>query len=316
MGSPSRATRCATTSRTLDGRSRFVQIRRQYPAAGAVLRERAGLGEVDDHLEQEERVAAGLAAQRLDQGDAIVGHLMPCRVGEQIENIGVIEAEQSDTLDTGLAAQFGQRAGERMGAGQVTLAEGAHHQHRHRLPRRDQVAQHLQAGGVDPVQVVEHQHDRCVRGGEREQAGIAFEEQEALGVRVAARLRHREGEPPGEVRHQAGERESVGVDELPQQCLVGVLDQLRQRLAPRLVGHAEALFAVAVQHVRTGGVNRARGLGDQRGLADAGLAGDQRDAQVPLGDGRLLRFTQPGELGVAAEEGERAALGGADQAGG
>ncbi len=215
VGSPRRATRCATTSRTLDGRSRSSRSVDSTQRPVVVLRERAGLGEVADHLDQEERVAGGLAAQRLDQGDAVVGHLVPGRVARADRGCRCRRGRRRSSRSTlgsrrrSASAPVSGWARDRSLSRKVPTTV-----HRHRDPGRDQVAQHLQAGGVDPVQVVEHQHDRRVRRGEREQAGHAFEDQEPLGVRVAARLGHREGEPPGEVRHQAGERESVGVDEL------------------------------------------------------------------------------------------------------
>ena len=170
---------------------------------------------------------------------------------------------------------------------QVALPEGPHHQHRHGDGRGHQVAQQLQAGGVHPVQVVEDHDEGRLGGGQGQETGHAFEDQEAIGVGVSAG-------PGGSIdsrRARPGTRRAraatVGLGELSQQRLVGLVDQLRQGGDPRLVRDTEVLLAVAIEDVGPRGVGAARRLGHQCGLADARFARRSR----PPGVGSRRRWS-------------------------
>ena len=160
---PRRANRWATTSRTLLGRPRASRSTESTHRPSRVLDEGAGLGQVPDHLDQEERIATGLAAEGMGERHTFVLHVVARRRGQQVDDLGVRQSRQVEAVDRRLAAQFGQRPGQRVGAGEILLAEGSHHQHGHGRGRGDQVAQQLQTGGVHPVQVVEHQDQRSRR---------------------------------------------------------------------------------------------------------------------------------------------------------
>ena len=150
-----------------------------------------------------------------------------------------------------IPTQIGQGAGQGMGPRQVALPEGPHHHAppwgwprprggagvagwRHppsagrRGPRRAVFV--LRPGRGDGLRLRGSGTDRCRR-------------------QTRARWVH--GQPTGQAGHQAGQRQSVGLDELSQQRFVGLVDQLRQGRDPRLIGETEVFFTVAVEDVRS-----------------------------------------------------------------
>ena len=93
----------------------------------------------------------------------------------------------------------------------------------------------------------------------------------------------------------------MGVDVFPQQLVRAHLDEVPERLAPRLVGHAGLVVAAPVEHGRAAAARLVRQVGGQPRLADAGLAADQDEA--PLAAARLRpRGGQLLPLGDAAHE--------------
>ena len=112
-----------------------------------------------------------------------------------------------------------------------------------------------------------------------------------LQAACSARSRHRS--TPGS-RMSGKRRRSSGTssDELGPMALGSaarpgrrraVLDEMGDGLDPWLVGDAQLLVAPAVEHDRPLAVRLDRQLGGQAGLADAGFAGEERDASFPGG---------------------------------
>ena len=124
VGVPRRATRRPITSRMLIGRP---DVRRSWLATQRpllVLIDRPRLGEVPDHLTDEERVAVGLGQQRIAQRDTLFGHLVAGRRLEQREELVVSEAAQREPLDARLPVQRRESLGERVVGAEVGVAEG------------------------------------------------------------------------------------------------------------------------------------------------------------------------------------------------
>ncbi len=132
------------------------------PTPVRVLGDRTGLGQMPQHFADEERIAVGLAIHRVGQPDRrVVEGVTGGRLHER-DHVGVVEPGQLDAANTLLAAQGRQRLQERMRARQLAIPIGPEHEEPHRLIRRHDVTQQLQARLVRPLQVIEHQHDRLV----------------------------------------------------------------------------------------------------------------------------------------------------------
>ena len=159
------------------------QARRRRPAPRAVALDRARLGEVPDHLAEEERVAAGLAVELVGERGAAVVERVAGRGLEQGLGLLRAQAREREALDAGLAPQVGEQLGQRC-ARRPRLAVGGHHQQRHRGRRPVQVADERERRARGPVQVVEDEQDRGVGGAAVQQLDRGAEEQIALGLGV------------------------------------------------------------------------------------------------------------------------------------
>ena len=134
---------------------------------------------------------------------------------------------------------------------------------------RDEEAQHVPAGGVRPVQVLEHEQERVPRAADRaEHLDQPVEQLEPvrLVVRGAARA--------GRAGQQPRERGSVGDDRADRLGVERV--QLGQRLGERQVRQPDLTEVDAVRHddPRTGRVRQLRDVPQQPGLADARVGAD------------------------------------------
>ena len=170
-----------------DRQARRPQVRARDPAAVLVLVDGPRLGQVPEHLTDEERVAVGLGQQRVAQRDALLGHLVAGRRLEQGEELVVAEAAQREPLDARLPVQRRERLGERVIGADVGVAERPDHEQPKRRVRRHDVTQELDRRAVRPVQVVEHEHDRRHRRDARQQVDDRTEQQIPLRLGVARR---------------------------------------------------------------------------------------------------------------------------------
>ncbi len=149
------------------------------------LHQGTGLDEVDEDLTDEERVALRLARDHLGElGHPLRVDLATGRLGQEVRDLVLVQPDEVDALDAGLAAQVGQRGGEGVGPGQVGVPVRAHHEHSGVIHVADQVAQEQEAGLVGPVQVVEDDQDRGLLARPGQEVGDGAEEAEALGVGI------------------------------------------------------------------------------------------------------------------------------------
>jgi hypothetical protein len=199
------------------------------------------------------------------EGGGGLGQRGARHAGQDLGQRGGRKRAEFDQRDHRQPEQLGDDAAQRVPAVQVVGAVRPDDRDaltvQHAGEERDQVAR----AGVGPVQVLDDQQDRAADGQLGQQAEHGAEHLLArqarpvrlLGLPVAVR------EQPGQ--HRAG--------------LDGLLDARRrgaERVREREVGDAVPdLRALAVQHgeaVVLGGPHR---LGDQAGLADAGVAADE-----------------------------------------
>ena len=205
------------------------------PAPVVVLHDRAGLGEVAQHLTDEERVALGLGVQRRGEIPAALGELVTGDVRHEAGDLVLVEALEVEAVDAGLAPEVAEHVRERMAAVEVGVAVRAEEEHAHRRRRPEQVTEQDERRLVGPVQVVEHEHHGRRGRDLGEQVGDRVEQPEALGLGVG---HHRLGEAGdatrevGDDAHElAAERADLGAH------LIGRRDEhvVTQRLGERTV---------------------------------------------------------------------------------
>ena len=168
-------------------------------------------------------------------------------------------------------------------------------QHRQLVEAAGEVLRVAQRRHVGPVRVVERDEQRAVGGDPRGQPVQAVQQREQLAarrLRAGRRLRAQQlrGDPGGALEQPAARDERVGGDER--------LEELAH----------DAEREVALQRAAAGGEDAHAALGrellgalQQRALADAGRALDERDAARP-GARRIEQRRQRGDLGFALQE--------------
>ncbi len=162
----------------------------------------------------------------------------------------------------------------------------------------------VDARGVGPVRVVEHEDDRRGFGGGREQVDDGVEQQQTFGLGVGLdRGRDVATDPAERFGDEAGDLATVALDVARQGRLVQVVDEVPQGLDPRRVGREDVLLAPPQQHEGPIGVGGPGGLRGEAGLADAGLARHEHDRSA-FGLGPLPRVGEHGALLVTPRERE------------
>ena len=119
---------------------------------------RTGLGQLPEHLLDEERVAVGARVHaRRDLVAAQHG------AGER-RHVVERQSAQVDPVKRAAAPQLGQRGGERGVAAELGVAIGAEDEHRSGAARAQQEAREQQGPAIGPVEVVDHEQQRSARG--------------------------------------------------------------------------------------------------------------------------------------------------------
>jgi hypothetical protein len=231
-------------------------------------------GQQPHQLAHEVGVALGLA---VEGGHQVGRRVDPGHVGDEPAHLALVEAAEGQARGHRLAEQLGQGAAQAVTAVHLDVAVGADQQQARvgQLPRHE--LQQQQAGPVRPVEVVEDHHQAGVgrRFAQRRRHGVEQAEAGHLGVELGS-------------RHRAG----------------GGLRQLGQRRPPGPVGGRPlGLVAAAPHHPDLPGPGLGGELLGDAGLADAGLAGDEHELPLPA-EGAVERGTEPGPLGVAADQGD------------
>ena len=114
-----------------------------------------------------------------------------------------VEAGQADAIDGGVAAQVGERGGQRMGAAELRLAVRRDQQQPHRAGPAEHVAEQHEARLLRPVEVVEHDHRRALVADGGEQAGDRLEQPEPVLGRCRSAPGSRAGSAPAPASSRA-----------------------------------------------------------------------------------------------------------------
>ncbi len=215
-------------------------------------------------------------------------------LGEPLRDRGLVERTERQRVAQPAQRQLVHERVERPFA----RAPGGHHEQPRGLGAARERDERLERRGVAPVHVLEHEHERLGLGELLEQLEHLAQHpvaRRAAGALVQQLERARVDEPG----HLDRPRRRAPREQLDQLAAARPASQPAERIQERQVGLA---LAVALEALAAR--DQPAGLGeerlDERGLADAGLAGHQDDAPAP-GRRPGERGVQPRELGVAAE---------------
>ena len=136
--------------------------------APALADQRPLFDQMQQHLANEERIAAGLPG---DRGDQCRWHLLVGDRCEQLLHGGRVEAGERDLLVARLARQRAEGVAQRMLAVDLDVAVGAEDEQPPAPGKARHVAQHRHGPMIRPVQIVDHHHRR--RAGRQRQEHTA-----------------------------------------------------------------------------------------------------------------------------------------------
>jgi hypothetical protein len=139
---------------------------------------------VTKEFDGEVGVAVGLAAERVRQRNSLRRKFEACCHLDQFHHFAVGQTTKTDSGHRGFAAKLGEKGGQRMSARDVQLAVGRDHRHPQARSSHDQMAKEVEARGVRPVQVVEHDNDRRFRRHRRQQCRHRLEQKVTLRLRT------------------------------------------------------------------------------------------------------------------------------------
>ena len=196
------------------------------------------------------------------------------RAAHEIVDLVVRERGQPHPHDV-VAAQVGQRLGERVGDVRVRVAERGEQQ-QPRPARAREMSQEQQRGRVGPVAVLEHEQCRAPprdAGQQVDDRGV-----QAVTLRVGVGVPSRRG--LAEVGEQASQFTRSGRERRAQLVRVERADQLVERLDERPVRGANHGVGGAVedQHARVGGLGGE--LAREPALAGPRLTAEQDDSPL------------------------------------
>ena len=98
------------------------------PVARRVLVDRAGLDQVPEHLVHEERVAVGLAVDRVGEPDLVLTEWISGEGFHERDHVGIVEAGELQAGDAGMPLEIAERFAERACVRDLAVAEDAHQQ--------------------------------------------------------------------------------------------------------------------------------------------------------------------------------------------
>ena len=111
------------------GQAQLGQVSHQAPATALLLRDRAGLRQMAQHLTGKERVARRLTRDLRRERPPILVELVPRRRFHQRQHILRVQAGELDSLHSLLAVKGGQQRRQRMLMREIGVTVGTHHHH-------------------------------------------------------------------------------------------------------------------------------------------------------------------------------------------
>ena len=189
----------------------------------------------------------------------------------------------------GVALELGQQRAQRVAAVQLVRAVGRDDEHALAAQRGREVDEERARRAVGPVQVLDRQQQAVLAREQLEQLEQAVEQARLRGRLVVGALRA--APEPGE---DLRERGAGGRRERGERRVAGAGERA-QRADDRRVGQLALpqLDAVAADHAHAVVAGRAFELAQQARLADAGLAGDERERRAAGRPPRPARRAAP-----------------------
>ena len=246
-------------------------LRRRLAEPDHIPVERADLGQVIGHLQQEEGVARGLELKLGDHHRLAFPEWPADRVLQQGGDGVVLEPAQRKAPALDIARQ-GRQGGRELAPLRPDVAVHGRRQQRRRPPGPHQVLEQEQRRLVRPLQVVENEQHGMPGRDPPDPRVERLEQPEALGL---GRRLGRGGRRPDPVRGlgaQPGDLLGQAVQVLPQHRIRAGPRVIIEGLAERLVRGEDVLVPPPVQHQAAVGVHQPRQLGGERRLPDARLS--------------------------------------------
>ena len=225
----------------------------------------------------------------------------PPNGGDQLGDLVAVEAHEIETMRGARPVELGEHRSQRMAAVQVVGAEGPDHED----ARVAQVAgkEHEEVAGrvIGPVQVFEDEQRRHMVAEPLQGREQVFEQGRAVVDIVGP-------DASRELREEAGEGGLRVADHRGLRCGVEPPVQVAERLHDRTERHrpVDEFEARADRDESAAGLDMGTQLGDEAGLAHAGLAADQERGRALLRRGGLEGRHEEVELrGPADQPGTR-----------
>jgi len=196
---------------------------------------------VPQEFDGEERVAVGLAAERVRQRDSLRRKLEARSYLDQFHHLAVGQTTETHAGHRGFAVKLGQKRGQRMATRDIQLAVRRDYRHPQARSSYDQMAKEVEARGVRPVQVVEHDDDRRFRRHRRQQRRHRLEQQVTLRLRTGFDRLAR-GKPLALAGQETPQCADLDGPQRRERGVRRVRNQVSQRRDPRQVRNAQALL--------------------------------------------------------------------------
>ncbi len=258
----------------------------------------ARLTDVGADLLDEERIARGRAPDAVHE----TGPRLDVARVDELPDLALAQAPERDVLGDAVVAEVGDDSSQRMVADHLARAIRAEHAERRRIDLAGEVAEQCQRGAIGPVEVVQHEEQRCALGDAAEQGVDRLEHEVALGVGLGPDRLGEVGEPHADVGDQAGEERAAAHEVGADLGGISVPQVLLDGLDERLVRDDVLLVAATEQDGRAVVVDVACELCGEPALADARVAADQHEAALRGVDGARPGRSERLELVGAADE--------------
>jgi hypothetical protein len=137
---------------------------------------------VPEHFADEERIPVGLEMEAAGEFVAFEPEGVPCGGLDEGQDAGTIQAGEMYAAHAFLSSQRGEYVKERMRGSELGIPEGGNDEDGRCRRVGDDVPEHLKAGLVRPLEVVEHEDEGVGRRHMFEEPGHGPVQEVALGV--------------------------------------------------------------------------------------------------------------------------------------
>src|SRR5436190_10176165 len=212
------------------------------PLPDGVLIDRAPLGEAHQHLDREDRLAAGLLVYRDSELARLFVERLARRALDEIGDTRSVKAAQRDAIDAFRATQVCEQRTEGMRPIDLRVAVRPDDEQIEVPIAAQHMTEHEQSRFCGPVQVVEHEQGWRDLRLRFEPAGDRFEEQVPLGLGVACGGSESR-KPLREFGNEPAELAGSWAEERGKRSAGGVPHDVRECFDEWLIRNAEAVVA-------------------------------------------------------------------------